>query len=162
MYPGPLERIDFGQAGKPVGFVVYDTDTKTHEFHELPAAELISFKLDVTNADDITEMITKNIVAQINHNSVVSLKVRIKETDLAKLDRTAIQRVLDTCKFSTGIKVDIERNHVPRNQEITEQMSAEEALKKYVEGLPILEDISEELIKRGTDIIRAFDIGRST
>lgn len=161
IYTGPLERIDFGQAGKPVGFVVYDTNTKTHEFHELPAAELVSLKLDVTGEDDPTEMITSILKSKVNQQSIVSLKIRIKETDLAKLDRTAIQRILDTCKFSTGIKLDIERQNLPRNQEITEQMSPEQALKIYIENSPDLKDIADELIKRGTGIIKAFEIGRS-
>jgi exonuclease SbcD len=155
LYTGPLERIDFSQSGKPVGFVVYDTSTKEHEFIELPAADLYYVKVDLTTGTgDVTQRVLDKLDGARLPNSIVTVSIKIRETDRIKLNTAAIEMALEGAKFSAGLKIDVERAHTSRDEQINETMSAEDALRKYIGGREDLEDIATELIKRGADIIK--------
>lgn len=161
IYTGPLDRIDFSNANKPIGFVVYDTETNTHEFIDLPAADLYKVKVDLSDGKgDLTERVLQVIDMERVPDSIMKIEYKIRETDLALLNKSALQGVLDKAKFDAGMIADIERSHTSRNQEVNESVSAQEALQKYVEGREDLKDIADDLMKRGYEIIKLCDLNR--
>lgn len=162
IYTGPLDRIDFSNANKPIGFVVYDTDTNTHEFIELPAADLYKVKVDVSDGKgDLTERVLQAIDMERVPESIMKIECKIRGTDLPLLNKSAIQEVLDQAKFDAGIAMDVEKIQTCRNVEVNESVSAQEALQKYIESREDLKDIADDMLKRGQDIIKLCDLNRS-
>lgn len=162
IYTGPLDRIDFSNANKPIGFVLYDTDTNTHEFVELPAVDLYKVKVDVSDGKgNLTERILQAIDMDRVPESIMKVECKIRGTDLPLLNKGAIQEVLDQAKFDAGMATEIEKTQTCRNQEVNESASAQEALQRYIEGREDLKDIATDLIKRGCEIIKLCDLNRS-
>jgi len=161
IYTGSIERIDFSQADKPVGFVVYDTDTNTFEFVRLPVSDLYKIKLDLTDGEgDLTERILDIIDRTRLPNGIVKIEVKLRETDICKINKAAIQEVVSKARFDAGMIFDIQRHHVSRNEQVNETISSHEALKKYIEGRTDLKDIADEVYKRGLEIIKLCEAGR--
>lgn len=161
IYTGPLERVDFSQADKPVGFVVYDTESNTFEFKHLPAVDLYKVKLDLTDGKgDLTQRIIDAIDKERLPQSIFRLEYKIRETDLSKINKATLQEIMDKARFNAGIIPDVQREQTQRNGEINETLSAVEALKKYIESRDDIKDISDDLLKRGADIIKLCDLNR--
>lgn len=161
IYTGPLDRIDFSNANKPIGFVVYDTETNTHEFIDLPAVDLYRIRVDLSDGrGDLTERVLQVIDMSRVPNSIMKIECKIRETDLALLNKSALQEVLDKARFDAGIVTDIQRVHTSRNQEVNESVSSYEALKKYIEDREDLKDIADDMMKRGSEIIKLCDLNR--
>ena len=161
VYTGALERIDFSQSNKKVGFVVYDTEPNTFEFVNLPATDLYRIQIDLSDGEgDLTKRIVDNIDQTRIPNSIVKVECKVRETDLCKINKSTIQAITGRAKFDAGLVYDVIRSHASRNEEINESVSSHEALKKYVEGRKDLADISEEIFKRGLEIIRLCDARR--
>ncbi len=164
VYTGPLDRIDFSQADKPIGFVTYDTESKSCKFGELPAVDLYHIKVDLTNIDITKEDPAQKIIDAINMkrlpNAIARLTYKIKETHLDLLDKGKVQRALDKAKFCAGVKSEIVREHVSRNEEINESISSVDALKKYVESREEIKDIADLVLEKGMEIINLCDINR--
>lgn len=160
VYTGPIERIDFSQSSKSVGFVVYDTDKKKYGFAELQAADLYYVKIDVTDGEgDLTKRVLDSIDLARVPNSIMTVHIALRETDVVKINRVEIEKVLSEAKFSAGVRLDIERSHISRDQRVTETMSASEALLRYVSSRDDLKDIAKELLKRGAEVIKIYDSG---
>ena len=164
VYPGPIDRIDFSQADKLIGFLVYDTDEKTCQFGQLPAIDLYPVKVDLTTGLRDGEDLTAVIIAAFDMgrvpNAVVKLIYKIRETHLSTIDRSKIQKVLDQAKFCAGVKVDVVREHTSRDHEITESISSMDALRKYIDGRPDLQDIKEEFLEKAAEIVNLCDLNR--
>ena len=161
IYTGALERIDFSQADKPVGFVVYDTKSNTFDFVDLPATDLYKIYLDLSDGEgDLTKRIVDSIDLKRIPQSVVKIECKVRETDICKINKSTIQGITSQAKFDAGLIYEIVRAHMSRNEEINESVSSHEALKKYIEGRKDLADISEEIFKRGLEIIRLCDARR--
>lgn len=161
IYTGALERIDFSQADKKVGFVVYDTASNAFEFVDLPATDLYRIRLDLSSFEgDLTKEIIDSIDQKRVPQSILKIECRVRETDLCKVNKSAIQEITSKSKFDAGLFFDVVRIHTSRNEEINETISAYDALKKYIESRRDLNDISEEVLKRGLEVIRLCDARR--
>jgi len=161
VYTGPIDRIDFSQTEKPCGFVVYDTETNRHGFVELETVDLYYIRADLTSGGgDMTQRVLSSIDMTRLANSIATLVVDIKETDMGKLNRTEVQKVLDTARFCAGFKLRVQRERTSRNEQVNETVSALEALKQYVQGREDLKDIADELVKVGADTIKLCDLNR--
>jgi len=161
IYTGALERIDFSQADKPVGFVVYDTKSNTFDFINLPATDLYRIRIDLSDGEgDLTKRITDSVDQIRLPKSIIKIEIKVRETDFCKVNKSTIQAITSKAKFDAGLVYDIVRTHTSRNEEINESVSSHEALKKYIEGRKDLADISEEIFKRGLEIIRLCDARR--
>jgi len=160
MYTGPLERIDFSQSSKPVGFIIYDTDIKRYKFQELQAVDLYYVKVDLTDGlGDLTKRVLDSIDMARVPNSIMTISISIRETDVVKINRAELEKVLSTAKFSAGVRLDIERSHISRDKQVNETMSAEEALLRYIQSRSDLKDIADTLLRRGTEVIKIHDSG---
>jgi exonuclease SbcD len=162
IYTGPIERIDFSQADRPVGFVVYDTDTGTCKFIKLPVADLYRVYVDLIDGQgDLTQRIIDNIDLNRLPGSIIKVDYKIRETDLCRINKTAILEIMDKAKFNYGLfPYEIIREHTSRNQEINESVSSQDALKKYIEGRQDLKDIADVMLKRGLEIIKCCEVSR--
>lgn len=158
LYTGPLERIDFSQSDKKVGFIIYDTETKIHQFEELNAADLYYIRVDVRDGKgNITQRVIDQIDQERLKDSIATISIQIRETDITQLNRSEIEKLLNTTRFSAGLRLEIERSKVSRDQQVNETISAADALQRYIKGRSDISDIADELLKRGTEIIKIYE-----
>jgi hypothetical protein len=154
-----VDRIDFGEVNNDCGFVIYDTETKQHEHIQTPTVKLVCIKKDLTEATDLTDVVLE-MLGSID-GCIVELNLKIRECDIATLDCNRIKQEIDNrARFYVGMKLDIEKVRARRNEHITERVSAEQALKEYLNSCDEYKDIADEALKEGLDIIKLSNLSR--
>jgi exonuclease SbcD len=162
--PGSIEHIDFGEVGNRCGFVVYDTEKKKWKHVQTPNVDLHLFEVDLTEIEeDLTQHVLDSIDWDKVRGSIVKLHIKVKETDVGRLDCGRVKKELDAkAQFCPGIKMEVVKNRVTRNEKINESISVKDALKEYITGCENYKDISEEMLKEGLDIVRLCDVNWDT
>jgi DNA repair protein SbcD/Mre11 len=144
VYPGSLERIDFGEQNDKKGFVsveIGEPDTKgvrpvRHEFHEVPARRFLTIKVNAA-----TDFPTEEVLRRIEEHeddikdSVVRLVIETTPEYLRDLRQDDIRRALNAKEPSFGsVVTNSARAHRMRlGDRVVEQMSPRQALEIYLE-----------------------------
>ena len=158
VYPGSLERIDFGEQNDKKGFVSVDIgppDSKgvrpvVHEFHEVPARSFLTIKV---NAD--TDFPTEAALRRIDENedsikdAVVRLIIETTPEHLRDLRQDEIRRALNSKEPSFGsVITNSARAHRMRlGDQVVEQMNPRQALQIYLEDKSTPPDRIATLLK---------------
>jgi exonuclease SbcD len=144
VYPGSLERIDFGEQNDKKGFVVVEIDEPgkdgvravRHEFHEVAARRFLTIKV---NAD--LDFPTEEVLRRIDENeevikgAVVRLIIETTPDHLRDLRQDEIRRALNAKEPSFGsVITNSARAHRLRlGDKVIEQMSPKQALEIYLQ-----------------------------
>jgi exonuclease SbcD len=144
VYPGSLERIDFGEQNDKKGFVVVEIDEPgkdgvravRHEFHEVAARRFLTIKV---NAD--LDFPTEEVLRRIDENeevikgAVVRLIIETTPDHLRDLRQDEIRRALNAKEPSFGAVItNSARAHRLRlGDKVIEQMSPKQALEIYLQ-----------------------------
>lgn len=89
VYTGAPERIDWGERGDPKGFVALSVETKSWEFVELPAREMIQVEVTVREGEDPTEAILAAVPERVA-DALVRLAITIPEAIRLRVDERKI------------------------------------------------------------------------
>jgi exonuclease SbcD len=158
VYPGSIERIDFGERDEEKGCVLVELDrgaTRWH-FHKLAARPFISIEVDVRASSDPEARIATAIQQRDVQQAVVRVHVRATREQAALLAEEAIRQQLHAAQafFIAAVVIEVEREHRHRlagaEQEIMQGMTPRRALELYLQS-------------RGTDperitaLLAAFD-----
>ncbi len=144
VYPGSLERIDFGEQNDKKGFVTVEIGEPgpdgirpvKHEFHEVPARRFLTIKVNAA-----TEFPTEEVLRRIEENeeqikdAVVRLVIETTPDYIRDLRQDEIRRALNSKEPSFGsVVTNSARAHRLRlGDRVVEQMSPREALQIYLE-----------------------------
>ncbi|MEO5953369.1 MAG: exonuclease SbcCD subunit D [Chloroflexia bacterium] len=144
VYPGSLERIDFGEQNDKKGFVVVEIGEPgpdgirpvRHDFHEVPARRFLTIKVNAA-----TEFPTEEVLRRIEENeelikdAVVRLVIETTPDYIRDLRQDEIRRALNSKEPSFGsVVTNSARVHRLRlGDRVVEQMSPREALQIYLE-----------------------------
>ena len=153
-YISSPERITFNEIDDQKGFVVYDLETKKHEFITLPTRKFfqITFDLDAKefgfhgvagsgkapidegDRTDILVAIIKAVADNIQ-DAVVKLVVVGHKQDLALINRHAVVSHLKECKPYKIVKIsfDTSDDTVARDTGFTGHLTAQDAFRKWSE-----------------------------
>ncbi len=112
IYPGSIERVNFGEEKERKGFIVADVSRKgsSWAFRQLPAREFVTIDVKATS-DDPTEA----ALAQIEHraeqvrDAVVRLRVHLTPQNQALFDETRVRAALTDAFWIAEIYRDIDR-----------------------------------------------------
>jgi exonuclease SbcD len=144
VYPGSLERIDFGEQNDKKGFVSVEIGTPDssgvrpvhHEFHEVPARRFLTIKVDAAS-DFPTETVLQRIEENEDsiRDAVVRLVIETTPEHLRDLRQDEIRRVLNSKEPSFGsVVTNSARAHRMRlGDHVVEQMNPRQALQIYLE-----------------------------
>lgn len=143
VYPGSLERIDFGEQNDKKGFVTVEIGDPgsdglrdvRHDFHEVDARRFLTIKV---NAD--MDFPTEEVLRRIDENeiiikdSVVRLIIETTPEHLRDLRQDDIRRALNSKEPSFGAVItNSARAHRLRlGDKVVEQMSPRQALEIYL------------------------------
>jgi DNA repair protein SbcD/Mre11 len=144
VYPGSLERIDFGEQNDKKGFVSVEIDDPgpdglravRHDFHEVAARRFLTIKV---NAD--LDFPTEEVLRRIDENeeiikdAVVHLVIETTPEHLRDLRQDDIRRALNAKdpSFGTVVTNSARAHRLRLGDKVIEQMSPRQALEIYLQ-----------------------------
>lgn len=110
VYPGSLERVDFGEEKQPKGFSWVEIHQEKTDWHyiEVPARPFLTIRVDVRAEDEPLSAIQKSVASYIFADAVVRLVVQMSPEQEPQL-RDADLSPLLTDAFFAQINRDVER-----------------------------------------------------
>jgi exonuclease SbcD len=144
VYPGSLERIDFGEQNDKKGFVSVEIDDPgpgglrevRHDFHEVAARRFLTIKVNAA-IDFPTEEVLRRIDEneEIIKDAVVRLVIETTPDHLRDLRQDEIRRALNAKdpSFGTVITNSARAHRLRLGDQVIEQMSPKQALEIYLQ-----------------------------
>ncbi len=161
VYPGSLERIDFGEEEEAKGFMVVDIGDPdpatgrrpvTPRFHPVQARRFLTLRV-TTTAKDPNETVLAKLRAHEAEIAGAIVRVIIKTTpeQEAALRDDEIRKALEGAAYIAGISRDVDRpTRVRFGDHAVEQMTPRQALELYMQ----VKNVSAE---RSTTLLAAAD-----
>ncbi|MCG3209053.1 MAG: 3',5'-cyclic adenosine monophosphate phosphodiesterase CpdA [Anaerolineae bacterium] len=157
VYPGSLERIDFGEEKERKGFVMVQLERgrANWEFIPVDARRFVTIRMDVTAADDPMTQILDELEAHNLDEAVVRIIIKATEAQDVLLDDKLIREALRPASTIASIIHDVERQHRHRlGAGATEELTPKEALELYLEAKNTPETRKTELLRYAESIFR--------
>ncbi len=157
MYPGSLERIDFGEEGERKGFVMAKIERGQTEWEFIPvdARRFVTLRIDVTTADDPMTQILDELEGHRVEGAVVRLIIKADEAQEILLDDKPIRQVLRPAGYIASIVRDIDRAQRQRLGGISaEELTPKQVLALYLEAKDTPEERKTELLRHAEVIFR--------
>jgi exonuclease SbcD len=153
VYPGSLERIDFGEARDEKGFclvTIGDGPTPqqrvtTFQFIPTPARPFVELEVTVREGEDATARILRAIEQVDVTDAVVRIFYTAGDKEAGQLDLKAIQAALAPAFLVATISRRVEPTRSTARAEITEHLGLQEALDRYLATQPDLQPLATEL-----------------
>jgi exonuclease SbcD len=157
VYPGSLERIDFGEEAERKGFVMVKLSRgqANWEFVPVTARRFVTIRLDVTGSDDpMTDILDELIEHQVD-DAVVRVIIKANEAQDVLIEDKPIRQALSEASYIASIVHDINRSKQGRLGNIaTEELSPQEALSLYFDSRDTPIERKEELLRYAESIIQ--------
>lgn len=159
VYPGSLERIDFGEEGEPKGFVMVQLEKGNADWQFVPVdcRKFTTIHVDVRQAkDDPMTKIQDTLEAYFLKDAVVRVIIDATEENDPLIEDRSIQQTLREAAYVAGIIHKVEWSRRSRiRQENIESLLPLEALSLYFESVEIESARREELLKHAEALIQA-------
>jgi len=162
LYPGSIERVDFGEEKEEKGFEVVEIDAKkkaTHRCILTPARKFITINCTLTEESlDPTEEVLQSIVKTEIEASVVKIVLTISQENLERLRIPDIKKAVEARAYAlAGITKNVERSLRQRLEGVSaEELSPIEALQKYFEVKQYSESRIKTLEQYGRELIEGL------
>jgi exonuclease SbcD len=160
VYPGSIERIDFGEEHEDKGCVLVELErSNTHwQFHKLAARSFVTIDVDVRNSPEPQARIATAIEKHTLGGAVARVQIEATQEQAALLRTDEIQQQLETAgAFQiAAIRIEAERANRGRlagaERNILDGLTPRKALELYLrskntpeERIAALLDAAEEL-----------------
>jgi len=157
VYPGSLERIDFGEEGERKGFVLVEIDRgqAAWEFVPVDARRFVTIRIDVTAAADPMAEILDELEAHPVDDAVVRVIIKATEAQAALLDDKAMRAALQQANHVASIIHDVDRQQRHRlGAGSAEELTPREVLELYLDSKNTPEARKSELLRYAESIFR--------
>ncbi len=155
VYPGSLDRIDFGEEKDDKGFcfVALSKGATSYEFVKVPARPFITILVDC-KTDDPTEEVVGEIEKKDLTDAVVRLKVRLPAHLSEHLRKDEVRRALSRAYYVAELGVETTGDPGrSRNSRLVESLAPLEALEEYILTRDDLKPLKRELIEKAKVLI---------
>jgi len=146
VYPGSIERVDFGEAGEEKGFclVSLQKGNTQYEFIPTPARQFVKLDIDVRGQLDPTTTILQHVAGVDIVDAVVRVFYTADEDQRGQVDERRIRDALHEAFLVAGITqvTEITRRQRPR---IAGGLSVLDTLEQYIDYTPELQEIKDDL-----------------
>jgi len=95
IYPGSIERVDWGEAGEDKGFVIADVrkDSCDWKFHKLDCRPMLDYKIVLEDKENILAEIKKNISPDGWLGSMIRIKLQYPENWAGLINNQQIENL---------------------------------------------------------------------
>lgn len=158
VYPGSLERVDFGESKEAKGFclVSLQKGEAQYEFIPTPVRKFLKIDVDVRGQDQPTDVILKKVTTADIADAVVRLTYTVDEEQRGQVDERKIYKALQEAFLVAGVSQlteDIRRQR-PR---IAGGLSILDTLEQYIEYTPDLQPLKEDLRGYAERLLRELE-----
>lgn len=157
VYPGSLERIDFGEEGERKGFVLVELERGRAEWEFIPvqARPFITIRIDVTTSNDPMTEILDELEDHNVDGAVVRVIIKATEEQEAVLDDKPIRQALRFAGYIASIVRDIDRAQRHRLGGVSaEELTPRQVLELYLDSKSTPEKRRAELLRHADAIFR--------
>ena len=174
VYPGSLQRVDFGEEKDTKGFCSIILDPKADvgdrikdfKFKEVKARKFKTIAISIPNKElelnkelDPTKIIVDKINSEQIEDAIVKLDISISSDLSPRIDDSAVRNALNKAHYLVSINKNILEQTDTRNSDIEQNyLSPLKALELYFKRKGFSEDRIDELLKYGVEIINQHDI----
>ena len=169
VYSGSLERIDFGEEGEDKGFcfvrIAEDAAAPrgratTFEFVPVPARRFATIKLKVLDGQDATERIVAACAAADLADSVVRVLYDLPAGYATPVDLQQVRQALEPAFHVASIQPRFAPEVRQRRAEISEEAGLGDALDRYIDNSPDLQEHRSELKNYALHLERDLEAGQ--
>lgn len=162
VYPGSLERIDFGEEHETKGFVIVDLQKEmtTWRFVPVAARRLVTIEVDVREAPEPMERVRRAIAKHQLGDAVVRMAVKCGPSQRAQLPEREIREALEAAGafFIATIALEIERLARSRYAEVAAELQSgltpRRALELYLQTKGVPAARQEQLLQAADELMR--------
>lgn len=162
VYPGSLERVDFGEEHETKGFVVVDLQkgATTWRFVEVAARPFVTIEVDVRQASDPQERIRRAIANKPLADAIVRVMVKCLPQQRPRIDERLIREEVEAAGASTiaMVGLDVERITRGRFDAVTEELQGgltpRRALELYLQTKDVGAARRERLLAAADELLR--------
>jgi exonuclease SbcD len=162
VYPGSIERIDFGEEHEAKGFVIADVekDNTSWRFVELNARPFVTIRVDVRQHAEPQERIRRAIATRDLKGAVVRVQVDCLPGQRAQIDERAIHLQIEAAEAQVvaAVAIDVERTNRGRFAEIADQvrdgLTPRRALDLYLQTKSVSDGRREQLLATADILMR--------
>jgi exonuclease SbcD len=161
VYPGSIERIDFGEEHEPKGCVFVDLEKGNvrWRFHPLAARRFVTIEVDVRGAAEPEERVTQAIARRELQDAVARLHIEATADQINLLRTAEFQRQIEEsgAAFVAAVAVDIERATRARlgaaGSELLDGLTPRRALELYLRSRNIPESRIAALLAAADELL---------
>jgi exonuclease SbcD len=157
VYPGSLERIDFGEEGERKGFVMVEVarGQAKWEFIPVQARPFVTIRMDVTQSAEPMTAILDELEQHPVEGAVVRVIIKATESQEILLDEKPMRQALRGASYIASIIRDIDRPLRHRLGSLSaEELTPREALERYLDSRDTHPDRKAELMRHAEAIFR--------
>lgn len=155
VYPGTLERIDFGEEKDRKGFVIVDVEPgrARYQFFPTRAREFVTVAVDLTGKTDPTEALKKEVEKYSLKDAIVRLQCTATEQQQTDIDLGQLDDLLKDAHANAGLTVHSpEPDPVRTRSSLTETSTVKEALDEYLKQKNIEPEICQEIMQKAESL----------
>lgn len=163
VYPGSIERVDFGEEKEDKGCVLVELEqgNTQWQFHKLAARPFITIEVDVRASPEPEQRVALAIEKQNLRDAVVRLKAQARAEQSPMIRTDAIQAMLEEAGafVVAAVAIEIERGGRGRlggeGYDVLEGLTPRKALELYLRGKtpPLSEERIAKLLEAADELL---------
>jgi exonuclease SbcD len=148
VYPGSIERVDFGEEYETCGFCIVEYENKgrtRYRFVETPARRFVTIEAEVAPEEPPTERLLSEIKRHDLKETIVRMLYTVPEDRQHLVDLKAIRAALEGAFLVAAIVRKAEAPERVRRAAVSENLNLMEALDRYFENNPSLTPFVQDM-----------------